>query len=320
MSHFTVVIFGPDHEAQLAKYDENLRVLPYPVDVPLKDVVRALEYYKDKGPKGKERLKHTIHPDEMVMIVAEDRIIQPDPMSVARIYRWYTEEELFTDGDRYYRHSTYNPNSMWDWYSIGGRWRGYFPLVANPVRPWSLGDPGVFEKLNGVVEEQYRGCADVVHRGDVDLEKLFEVRQEDMDRFERFLAVYDSHQPFDTWDNFRTRVEAKELTIDEARIQYRQQSIIKALNSIEEFGPFVTVEDYTKHGRDAFAYATERMARRSTPFAYVVDGEWHQPGKMGWWGFNDATDETYRAHTEKYRALLIGSPESTLLTMVDCHI
>ena len=34
---------------------------------------------------------------------------------------WYDDEDKDEQGNLY---STYNPNSKWDWYSVGGRWSG----------------------------------------------------------------------------------------------------------------------------------------------------------------------------------------------------
>jgi hypothetical protein len=39
--------------------------------------------------------------------------------------------------------SQYNPDSKWDWYSVGGRWAGYFKL--KPGATGELGEPGVFD-------------------------------------------------------------------------------------------------------------------------------------------------------------------------------
>ena len=51
---------------------------------------------------------------------------------------------------------TYNPNSKWDWYSIGGRWSGFLPLKeldsegnrlttneAFVKRDWEVQSPGI---------------------------------------------------------------------------------------------------------------------------------------------------------------------------------
>ena len=44
--------------------------------------------------------------------------------------------------------STYNPNSKWDWYSVGGRWKGLL-LVKSDTTDSKEGKPGVFEMISG---------------------------------------------------------------------------------------------------------------------------------------------------------------------------
>ena len=41
--------------------------------------------------------------------------------------KFYKPEDIGKDGEIY---STYNPNSKWDWYVVGGRWRNSLKLVA----------------------------------------------------------------------------------------------------------------------------------------------------------------------------------------------
>ena len=95
MSHFTVLVIGPDYEAQLEPYDENKTVAPY------------REYLSEKEKA------------------------------------YYDECEVTFDREKkqWFRMSVYNPKSKWDWYQIGGRWRGYFRLkdehkgMAEPGTP-----------------------------------------------------------------------------------------------------------------------------------------------------------------------------------------
>ena len=41
--------------------------------------------------------------------------------------------------------TTYNPKSKWDWYLIGGRFRGYFKLKNKVAAEVVLGPPGTFD-------------------------------------------------------------------------------------------------------------------------------------------------------------------------------
>lgn len=69
----------------------------------------------------------------------------------------------------------------------------------------------------------------------------------------------------------------------------------------------------------------ENFVKRLMLFAtYAVvtpDGEWHEAGKMGWWGMSSDTAEDKEAWDLGYRDKFLKdlSPD-TLITVVDCHI
>lgn len=80
-------------------------------------------------------------------------------------------------------------------------------------------------------------------------------------------------------------------------------------------------EEYLKR-----KYPTEEEYKKSfTQFStYAVltpDGEWHEPGKMGWWAISDATPEQEVEFEKNYEEKFIktANPEWNL-TIVDCHI
>jgi hypothetical protein len=62
-----------------------------------------------------------------------------------------------------YHWSTYNPKSRWDWWSLGGRWTGYF--VARTIG--MLGEPGLDTKSP---RNDY--ACDVVRKGEIDFDGM----------------------------------------------------------------------------------------------------------------------------------------------------
>lgn len=58
------------------------------------------------------------------------------------------------------------------------------------------------------------------------------------------------------------------------------------------------------------------------PFAFIsADGEWHEPGQMGWFGDDDSTAESRQSHNKEYEDYLkFASDEDLYITVVDCHI
>jgi len=57
-------------------------------------------------------------------------------------------------------------------------------------------------------------------------------------------------------------------------------------------------------------------------YAFVTpDGEWHETGKMGWWGMDDAKAESREAYKKAFEVFLKEADQQDLMiTIVDCHI
>lgn len=127
MTHFTVGIIVPTDKlpdvhtfiaAQMAPYDENTRVDAY--------VSFSVEQAKAEIERDIRRLEQTIHKKERGFDLDKCRDI------VARL-RTTTPEQRFREYVQYHNLfdaqgqplSTYNPDSKWDWWVIGGRWDGW---------------------------------------------------------------------------------------------------------------------------------------------------------------------------------------------------
>lgn len=105
MSHYPVFVIGDDVEGQLARYDENLEVEPHrsPIDIDKDWVLEAIH-------------KAGVNSNDLEAVA-----------------RWMTESEwtgrpVAVDEDGLYEMTTYNPDSKWDWYEVGGRWAGHLKL------------------------------------------------------------------------------------------------------------------------------------------------------------------------------------------------
>jgi len=160
MSHFTTLVLlqnpNGDIESEiseaLAPFDENLEVPEYQADchcigqVAFNEATKKAgekygtlddlrKSFKDKKDKSDEAWKEHIKPYQEYRdkLIAEHPMKnKPDPTC-----GFYTEQycpdghqigERFEDGSgcggtgKYL--TTYNPNSKWDWWTIGGRWQG----------------------------------------------------------------------------------------------------------------------------------------------------------------------------------------------------
>lgn len=158
MSHYTVLAIirkgsGQSLGSLFAPYDENERVAPYVAKT------KAQLIYEEAMSIAKYRRSHAaarrLSKDEYLAIADKgdlygnyDRMRERLPYGYGSI-DLTDEEALFErvkkkygrdlneDGDLI---STYNPDSKWDWYAIGGRWDGQLRLKdGTPVNGASAG-------------------------------------------------------------------------------------------------------------------------------------------------------------------------------------
>ena len=96
------------------------------------------------------------------------------------------------------------------------------------------------------------------------------------------------------------------------------------LTDVERPSDFFTMykpEHYTEmYGdRDNFA----KSCASFNTFAMLLDGEWYEQGKMGWFAMSDTTKESLEKFTDfmdkTLRELKKTHPHATV-TFVDCHI
>lgn len=136
MSHFTVAVFtepnGKSVDELLAPYNEELEVPHYTSKEELIDRERkAFERYRDttyalylKDPEGYTRTATPPH----IKYVSEEfpkRFNWGDEEFYQEAIRYEESENICEDGALF---SSYNPNSKWDWYDIGGRWGNLLQL------------------------------------------------------------------------------------------------------------------------------------------------------------------------------------------------
>ena len=56
------------------------------------------------------------------------------------------------------------------------------------------------------------------------------------------------------------------------------------------------------------------------PYAYIKDGQWHEPGKMGWFGCSSATENSQKEYDQSFRSMIASCNPEDWLVCVDCHI
>jgi hypothetical protein len=306
VSHFTVLVVGDDVEGQLAPYDENMEVEAEP------------QYWDEKDLDRFEAYVREMPGSSPVWSVATAKRAQV--LSLMRGWNDY-ENRYDKEKQQFYWLSTYNPQSKWDWWVIGGRWRGFFKLKDGPeaVEDAFVGAPGSFGN-----EPEFD--ADQVRKGAIDFDAMRDAAakeaNETYDRYEEAVDGLDVSE-FTPWSEFVDRVKAGEgaelatLTIEEAREEYRDQPYVQALHKAQLMPWMDDPSEVYTGGREQFV----QRARNSVavPYAVVMDGKWIGKGEMGWWGMS-RDEMTEYDWCLKVSELYDSLDDDTLLTLVDCHI
>jgi hypothetical protein len=256
MSHFTVLVIGENAEEQLKPYDENTEVEPYDrtcycaehnlnmkvreelkkhfggdFDKIFKTPYNALD--DSKQPEWSEYIKPWFDKQKELEDSLVKKFKKPDPKC----------EECNGTG---LEKSTRNPQSKWDWYSLGGRWTGYFKL--KPKVKGIKGTPGL------MTEQAKKGFADSCRKGDIDFEGMLETRTEEMQK------------------NYKKMYK-----------EYRSGKITKSHFSFSSIkfkdGDIEPMEDYLK--REAGSVKDILCT-----YAFVKEGKWYEKGEMGWFGMS----------------------------------
>ena len=292
MSHFTVLVIGNSVDEQLAPYDENLECEEYDKGiVDETEIERFLTWAAAESPELPRNME-SLYP-----VHGED---------------WNGARWKLEDG-AWHEWSTYSPESKWDWYSVGGRWAGFFKL--KPGVSGALGEPGLFSS------KPEEGYADQVRKGNVDWEYLQQdatvKAKEDWNKIAAVLGVDDVGkiiQPEMSWEQCREMYP----NIDEARKVYHAQSIVKQFAKIEKDSWRASVSDYNFTEQE---YIERHRWNFITTFAVLKNGEWFEQGQMGWFGMSSETDEEEEQWSKSfYQTFIEPLDDDTLLTIVDCHI
>ncbi|MGN6105363.1 MAG: hypothetical protein ACTHU0_09690 [Kofleriaceae bacterium] len=206
-----------------------------------------------------------------------------------------------------------NANAKWDWYVIGGRWHGYFP-VRPEVTP-RVGEPGAFDNAPNP------GKADIVQVGDIDFDRVAAEHAEEIDKF---------------WFEYQQLLAGKKFNAFEGP---RHMALRIGLLRVEQ-GPYPnpkpdevvipwTTNDDRKDWNDVALRLTESEFRAKyfncfstlMPYALLDDDGWHAPGEMGWFGCSSDEPDQYVEFADRFAPEHFSTIDPhDLLVAVDCHI
>lgn len=264
MSHYAVLVIhreDQDIEELLAPYSEHLEVEPY------------LKYKHDEALKTL-RDEYGYEEEEI-----DDALLE----SFVKEYSSYS----LKDGDVY---TTYNPNSKWDWYSIGGRFDGDLDLT----------DEGIEEAINYPNNPQW--FKDMPREEQVEHVKW--VNTAPLKYIKWFTPLSDEAKTTaKRW--WEINIDGVELKDGEEKDKYF----------------FYKPEYYKRRYKDVDTYI--KLKEIVTFFAVITpDGKWYAPSNMGWWACTDGEPEDeLKWDLEFYDRFIKPNLDSDLIcTVVDCHI
>lgn len=352
MSHSTVlvVVRNADDvteaeacaETLLAPFDEGVQVPPYP---------------------------RWESPESVQSVVTSSSIsvplnvgLRPDEKDTEALAEWTRKAVGFwfannpdagvREGEKFGVKSTYNPQSKWDWYVLGGRWRGFFQVKEKVIVGHKSEDERMVprhdaasEQIEQVTSEtqaligrlpsygdgegtNYEGRADLARKGDIDFEvmrTLAGVRADaQYDEFEKATAGLEVPP---TWDEIRDKHGAKDFQqedfserVESARSEFRNFPWVRALDEAR-LSPFFgdTHEHWKVNQGGRAAYVSEAVKDAFSTFAILLDGQWHERGDVGWFGIvSDEMDgEDWSRHAD---SLLNSLPDDAWLAVYDLHI
>lgn len=291
MSHYSVLVIGDYPESQLEPFDENYAVEPYYVgDVSEAEKERMLSYYKKEG----------FEYNTFEECYAE------------KGYEWNGNAYILEDGE-WRKYSTYNPDSKWDWYQLGGRWTGCFIKLKDGAQG-TIGVGSWASKNNPGVDQ---ACKEDIDFDAIKLsarEKALRIYRECADKCGGRIPHLEL-----SWNTIMGSQEYANLDIKQKRELYHSQEAVKTWEAKVNYGdPFgYSLEDFQCTEEE---YATRAELNSFIPYAVIYEGEWISRGDMGWWGIT--TNEHYNKDDwqKKVWELINSVDDDTLFSFYDLHI
>ena len=271
MSHYSVLVLHKEDQnidTLLAPYDENLEVEPY-LKLTFDEVI--------------ERIKEEYDDCKNIPISFSEETEKKLIKNYAEDYGYI----MLDDG----LYSTYNPNSKWDYYLIGGRFNKSLELTEE-------GRIYTASKC----EKEYNIDIDVDLREDSDYMRY--VNSAPIRYIKRFhyLTEEEKNKIRRWW----------EINIYDAPLKEGEE---------KDKYLFYNPKYYERRYRDA---ETEIKLQETIKFFAVVtpDGKWYAPSNMGWWACTDGEPEDeLKWDLEFYDRFIEPNLNSDLIcTVVDCHI
>ena len=282
MSHFSVLVLGDNVDEFLAPYDESIIVAPrVSGEVTQEEKNRFIEVYAVYKPERTYGCTSELQEEE-------NKNLSFDELYSKYGTDWNDNSWVKQADGKWVEITTYNPDSKWDWYQIGGRFAGKLLLKEgikkkeNPNFSWGWDE----EEIEKVINEPR---VDSALMSEIDWNKLH-LNQEEYDKAIRF------------WE---MKVEGKEPITKEDKEAIKWDWY----KSEYYVGKYKNKETYAK------------AVSSFTVWAILDRSGWKEKGEMGWFGMSSETDdEGLEWELNMYDKFIKDLPPNTRLTIVDCHI
>lgn len=221
-----------------------------------------------------------------------------------------------------------NPNHKWDYWRVGGRWRGMIPVKSDTETMGSA--PAweeAFAKKNGQKIEEPSGV-DVSRICNIDMNvaarTAARVLGERWSSWSAWVAREYKPDAADPWDSPRSMgfdygfVEALDMADQDEAVQLASRVAAGWTRMPRDRGTIVDVvmpiteEQFKARLRNAF------HPIRTYAFLDPTLG-WVEPGKMGWWGISQGNADSRVAYYEKFMTWLTSGDQNDWFVIVDCH-
>lgn len=285
MSHFTVMVIGPNPEDQLAPFHEF-----------------ECTGFNDKYVQDVDKTQ------ELLDLMSGD-----EPMSLEDALGDHGFEERTisegetpdTDGDHKYGYAVLdasgklvkaidrtNPNAKWDWYRLGGRWSGFL-LQKNGKK------------------------VDSAFKKDIDFALMAErAKTKAIDQYNDLAKQFGGEIP--KIDIFWSQMLADKSFTDHQvrRDAYWAQPAMAKMKELKIDSYHTDLEDYQCTAEE---FGNRAADKSIATYALIVDSKWYAKGEMGWFGMStgDCDQSEWNA---KVREMIEGIPDDTLISIYDCHI
>lgn len=326
MSHFTVLVAevpgGPDITEQMEPFNEDKAYSEFKHEL-LDDILPKNGTYLTNREIIKWMSSKLREENEHILFVSESSIPYLDMKSLhlehdVSLFVWYTKEGKLKAAKR-----VKFLRGKWDWYVIGGRWRGSLLSKMDAKIPPDASSDIFASRMDNLT--YYPNGTDRLYKRDIDIDamRVIDVARENAFR-EKFLAAVGDNV-YVTWSDFvedynKHNPPPSGKSIEELDWYGPVRKAYSALPAIVALTK--AFPEYWQHGSlntDWESRLRVASKRGVSTYAHITqEGGWVSNGDMGWFGISDdhVTEEVWVDMQNEYFNSL---PDDAIITILDAH-